>query len=296
MRATKEVSADSFEQKEEHTLFVEGSGNNPIDRIIGKLLENKILVKALGSSSNIRAVARALHKYHPKYYFLVDRDHYDDDEVENYWSNFPNPEKSNLLMWRMKELENYFLDAEYLRKCKSDFISVLVDELSQKILDCCKKRLYLDTVNLVIISIREEQKNTWIEIFRKQDEFKSKDEAISKLKEHTKFAKRKESVYETLNPPYIENKFENVLTKMTGGKKSIEYGCGEWIKLIKGKDILKEVLNSECFKVKNKDGIFLQGDEKNWEILKELIKKPLNEQPEDFQRLHKLINRKILNV
>jgi len=36
-------------------------------------------------------------------------------------------------MWKVKELENYFLDAKYL--AKSDYLSVSIDRLSQKILE-----------------------------------------------------------------------------------------------------------------------------------------------------------------
>ena len=75
-------------------LFVEGNNPDSFDRkTLEALFEGKIRVESLGPSSNIKSVAEAFYKYHPKYYFLIDRDHYDDKYVEKCWNNFPDPDE-----------------------------------------------------------------------------------------------------------------------------------------------------------------------------------------------------------
>ncbi len=90
-----------------HVLFVEGSGRNALDpKVLKELRDLDIRVEPLGASFHVSSVAEALHEYHPTYYFLVDRDHHDDAFVEASWTNFPDPEKKNLLVWPRRELEN----------------------------------------------------------------------------------------------------------------------------------------------------------------------------------------------
>jgi hypothetical protein len=62
-------------------------------------------------------VAHALYQYHHDYYFLIDRDHHNDEEIEQYWEKFPDESTDNPLIWRRREIENYFLIPEYLILC-----------------------------------------------------------------------------------------------------------------------------------------------------------------------------------
>lgn len=102
------VDAEEVRQAARHTLFVEGSSDEAIDpQVLDKLLGDvTIQIKTLGPSSHIRSVAEALHKHHPYYYFLIDRDHHNDIEVERCWERFPDISTCNLLIWRRRELEN----------------------------------------------------------------------------------------------------------------------------------------------------------------------------------------------
>jgi hypothetical protein len=43
-------------------------------------------------------------------------------------------------------------------------------------------------------------------------------------------------------------------------------------------------------------GKFLHGKVKLNEVVKDLIRKPINEQPDDFQRLYEIISRRILSI
>jgi len=80
-----------------------------------------IRIRPLGPSYSVKSVAEALHPFHPTYYFLIDRDyHHNDDFVGRCWDNFPDPATHNLLVWRYREIENYFLEPDYL--AYSDFL------------------------------------------------------------------------------------------------------------------------------------------------------------------------------
>jgi hypothetical protein len=107
----------------EHTLFVEGSGSDPLDEDILKsylqgIKRFSIEIKSLGGNSEIKSAASALHAHHKNYYFVIDRDYYNDNEVEKTWLNFPDETKNNLLIWRKRELENYFISPDKKRKLR----------------------------------------------------------------------------------------------------------------------------------------------------------------------------------
>ena len=55
-----------------------------------------------------------MYPHHPTYYFLIDRDHHDIDFINRSWYNFPDPNTHNLLIWRKREIENYFLEPNWL--------------------------------------------------------------------------------------------------------------------------------------------------------------------------------------
>jgi hypothetical protein len=103
-----------------HKVFVEGSNDEEIDPIVIKELLRingltQVQVLVMGGCDNVRSAAQALFHEHPSYYFLIDRDDQDAQTVENYWLNFPDPATHNLLIWRKRELENYFIDPSYLQ-------------------------------------------------------------------------------------------------------------------------------------------------------------------------------------
>jgi len=117
---TANPRAEDVRQGAKHVLFVEGKDENALDPLVlREIVAPPVEVKALGPSYHISAVAEALHRHHPSYYFLVDRDHYDDDFVEKCWTRFPDPDTSNLLVWRRRELENYCTAPDCLDKGKS---------------------------------------------------------------------------------------------------------------------------------------------------------------------------------
>lgn len=176
MRVQTGPRPEEIRQSARHVLFVEGASDTAFDPVILRRLVPFVDARPMGPSSNIRAAADAMHRHHPDYYFLIDRDHHGDETVEKSWERFPDPEYSNILIWRKRELENYFLDAQYL--AKSQFVVSTIDEIEAVVLKLCQARLYLEAANRVVIALREEAKKKWIEVFPYSDEFLSKDGAL----------------------------------------------------------------------------------------------------------------------
>jgi len=289
--ARKPLYTDEIRQSASHVLFVEGSGQDAIDHLaISSLLDDKIKIEPLGPSYHIRSAAEALHRYHPDYYFLIDRDHYDDRFVNRCWENFPDPGTPNLLIWHRREIENYFLIPEYIAKSK--FISVSADQIKDEIMRHCRDRLYIDAANQVIISIREDLKKNWIELFSDPVEFKTKESAIAKLTGAKEFIECEKKVCRSVQKEELTRRFEEILSDITGDKEPIEYGSGQWLERLRGKKILPTLIN-KYFQVKDARGASLKGKEKMKEVIRELLKKPVQEQPDDFQKLREVIFKRI---
>ena len=280
----------SEEVLHQHVLFVEGNDANALDpTVLKELFDPPLRIESLGASFSVKSVAEALHPHHPTYYFLIDRDHHDNDFVNRCWNNFPNPDTYNLLIWRRREIENYFLEPDYL--VQSQFCQVGKDELEQQILQFANKRLFLDAANHVIISIREELKRNWIEKFSNPDEFSSKEMALEKLKDANEFEQHRTNVENRVSVEEVERRFCECLAAMTSDQEQLAYDQGDWLDMVGGKKILSEVINSGSFHVITSDGTALQGREKINEVVKDLLRK--DEQPADFVELKRLIIRRI---
>ncbi len=247
--------------------------------MVDELLRGKIRIEPLGPAYHLRSAAEALFRYHPDYYFLIDRDHLDDDQVERSWRQFPDPESANLLIWRRREIESYFLIPEYV--ARSRYLSASGDELAQVILERSRARLYIDAANLVVIAIREEQKANWIRPFTDVAEFQTRQEALERLLAVDAFAERHAIVAQTMTSATVTEKFEAVVERMTGGTEPLQFGCGDWLAMLKGKEILGQVANSHCFTVRDGRKKTLRGHKKLVVIARELVRQPIEDQPHD---------------
>jgi hypothetical protein len=281
------IRSEEAQQQSRHRLFVEGIDTSVDRSTIEYLLEDiSIRIEPLGPAYSIKDAADALHPHHPDYYFLIDRDHHHDDFVQACWDNFPDPGKSNLLVWPRRELENYFLIPDYLSK--SAHKTKNKTDLKKCILKHAKKRLYLDAVNITITELRETLKGNWIQILKNPEDISTKDAAIRKLKGLNEFNNHITQTNDTLKISNIIKLFENTLKSLLGGKNTPQFGHGNWLEILRGKHILRAVL-SECFQVKDRDGNVLQGPQQMKYVLKQLVQLDLKEQPDDFQRLHEVI-------
>lgn len=287
------VEAEEVRQAARYILFVEGSSENAIDpEALGTLLDNTpIQIKAMGPSSHIRSVAEALHKHYPYYFFLVDRDFHDDNAVERCWQQFPSEDTCNLLIWRRKELENYFLIPEYL--AKSQWLHGSVNELQEHIWNLACERVFLDAANMVIVDCREKMKKKWIEEFSNvgRENFRTKEDALAQLLKKEEFAHKITDDSQKLHPDFLVQCFEEIVRKLFGGESELTYGKGSWLEMVSGKSLLPTIIN-RCFRVRAR-GKSLQGQERLMAVVKELLRLPLAEQPDDFKVLHRLIAQQV---
>lgn len=288
-----DVRSEEVRNDAGHVLFIEGASQDAIDpKVLNSLFSSQLRIEPLGPSFSVKSVAEALHPHHPTYYFLIDRDHHDDDFVERYWENFPDPETHNLLMWKRREIENYFLEPEYL--VSSMYCKVNEAELGRKVLQFANDRLFLDVVNYVVITIREELKKNWIEKFSNPGDFTTKESALSKLLEANEFEERRKNVKQMTSTKEVKSRFEGFLDRMTGGKQEkLDFGQGDWLRMIQGKKVLSQVINSNCFEVIANDGSYLTGKEKLNTVVKDLLGQNQIPQPQDFMTLRDLITSKI---
>ena len=296
MRLQRGVDATQVNQKAQHKLFVEGKGNQEIDPIVIKeLLDNNGLipvgVSTMGGCDNVRSAAQALMKEYPSYYFLIDRDDQDQETVDKSWQSFPNPDEYNMLIWHKRELENYFIDPDYIQK--SSFLKSDID-IQQRILDECNLRIFLDATNLTLYSIqRELRKPLPIQRFRNPDEFKDQNAGTLKLEGlAAAMDDRKISVDTVLKKDAVNQRYIEFIKELSSGTIPLQYGSGSWLERMSGKEIFGVIAN-QCFEVKDVEGNLVRGKERNKIIAKGLVKLPVEQQPSDFQTLVSLLQKKV---
>ncbi|GEM_PF-405224 len=278
-----------------HNIFVEGSSNEEIDPVvIGELLSNNDLeiveVQTMGGCDNVRSAAQALFRHHPSYYFLIDRDDQDDQTVENYWLNFPDPATHNLLIWRKRELENYFIDPSYLKF--SSFLKVTEEELRKRILDECNRRIFLDAANLTLMAINREVRRPLTGYFRNLEHFQSEAAGAQQLDGLSALAEKATSVSDLLERNAVREKYSEFVGELSGGVLPLQYGCGTWLERLSGKEIFRCIAGS-CFKVIGGGGKILRGKVQNKEVAKGLLRLPLVQQPVDFQQIIELLKKRV---
>ncbi len=284
-----------IDQRAKHWLFVEGSTNNSFDPDVLRTLltENDlpaVNVSALGSCENLRLAAKAMVYQHKSYYFIIDRDGHSETFVEESWNRFPDPDTYNLLVWRKRELENYFIDPAYI--LQSQYLVKSEDELRVKLLSLAQTRIFLDATNLVLLELRDGLIRPPEASFRNPDEFPNRTTALAKLQGCEGLAIKGSETNRLLAASYREERFDSWLQRLTGGKASLEYGTGEWLAMMSGKELFNSIAN-EAFKVQNTNGTLLSGLKKNTAIARKLLALSLSDQPTDFQALVHLIKQRM---
>jgi hypothetical protein len=289
------VSALSALQTAKHLLFVEGSSDETFDpTVIRELLKAnntpQVDVQGMGACDNVRSAAQALIHEHPSYYFLIDRDDQDLTLVEAYWANFPDPTTHNLLIWRKREVENYFIEPDYI--AQSTYLKVTLPVLRAAILKEANKRVFMDAVNLVIMSLHREVGRPFALHFRNPDDFKKESDGLNLLLGLGEIPAKRTSVSNELDPAMLGVRYQHHLDEITGGKIPLVYGTGAWLDLMSGKEIFRAIAG-KCFQVRDLTGKLVQGRDQHNEIAKELLKRPLAHQPTDFQQLVALIRKRV---
>lgn len=276
-----------------HVVFVEGSDDDAFDPVvIRELLKASKLrmdVRAIGTCDNVVEAAKAMVWEHPTYYFVADRDGRESAFVERSWINFPNTDTYNLVFWRRRELENYFIEPDYL--CRSEYRSVTPDEVRQRILTEARRRYFLEAANLVLLRIRSAIVTPPAAWFTQVETFGNRADALRQLQNSSELQQRGNEIASLLTNQERERMLDETLQLLSGGSQQFDYGMGEWLNLMSGKQIFRSIAG-QVFQVRDASGTILQGREQNNEVAKGLLKEPLVNQPADFQQLVALLQSK----
>ena len=285
------ISDDAINQSLEHKLFVEGSDEFDV-KVLKQLFEShsdfNIEVIQLGKSKNVSSAAENLYPSHPNHYFVIDRDCLSDEKVEESWNNFPNSNTNNLLIWRKREIENYFLDPKYI--VKSRYIKPKCD-IEKEIINNAQERLFSDIANRLITEHEhcfKKGANKKLEpSLSREKTFDLLVARIIELKKNCSIPD-KEQITDALS-----KRFNEILVQYTKGGEQLELNKGSWLDLISGKEIMNTIFNN-CFDVKGDSGqIPKSPKEKTKKIVEDLLKQDIDAQPKDFRDIVEIIKRRV---
>jgi hypothetical protein len=297
MRVITGGETSSVLQSAQHRVFVEGSNDEEIDPVVIRELLSanglaQLDVKPMGHCDNVRSAAQALIRHHPSYYFLIDRDDQDQTAVDRSWSDFPNPETHNIIIWRKRELENYFIDPDYLKE--SEFLKdgITVQGLKKRVLDECNRRLFLDAANLTLLALHREVRGPFANHFGNPDEFQTREDGAKRLEDLAALSGKAQAVSDTLSKDAVTERYSTYIDVLSGGTIPLQYGVGNWLAQMSGKEIFR-CIAGPCFRVTARDGSTLQGKGKNKEIAKRLLRLSIDRQPDDFRQLVELLTARV---
>ncbi len=174
---------------------------------------------------------------------------------------------------------------------KSKWLRCSENDLKERIRLLARERIFLDAANMVIIDSREKMKKNWVDSFKDSDRqrFRTKEEALEQLLQREDFPHKIRDVSKKLHRDFLVQCFEEVVNNLFGGQNDLIYGQGTWLEMVSGKSLLSTLI-SACFRAKDIKGKILQGNERLTAIVRELLKLPIEEQPNDFRELYKLIS------
>ena len=270
------------------TIFVEGLFDFKVLEILLSNIDKNIEIKHLGSVNFVITAAKAFKDVHPEYIYIIDRDYRDDKEVNQSWSDFKTG-KSSYIIWRKRELENYFIDPKYLINCKylkREYQNI--DKLSKLILKKANEIIFHSAAEIMLQRQYNLAKNVYSDKLKFKD-FETKESALKSLEKMQKIVLtllKNKSDY--LKKDFLINKYKSTLNNFYGDKCELDFGNGSWIELIDGKKILSAFMEN-CMEN------YKRGKEPEFNIIRSVIRKNEKNKPNDFTELKKLIRAKVSN-
>jgi hypothetical protein len=290
------VASQEVLQGARHVMFVEGTKDGLDVTVLHELLMPKLRVEPLGPSFWVRSVAAALHQFHPEYWFVIDRDDWDDDVVNASWANFPDPTKHNLLIWRRKELESYFLEPAWVCNSKYRKPSTTPVALQSWLTAEAGKVLLLEAANRVLIAKRNRIKGCAGDLFAAKDvQGCTRDQVVEKLVASPLLATLASTTTSELAELQIRTAFDDEVTKLSGGVAPLAWGQGQWRYLISAKPLFRSMVN-QWFEVPDhaKGGkARLTGRDAERAVAVDLLKNHQDTMPADFAELKLILDQVI---
>lgn len=238
------ASPEAVLQGARHVLFVEGTQDSLDVTVLHELLTPKLRVAPLGQSFSLRSVATALHPFHPDYWFIIDRDDWDDTAVNASWAGFPDPTADNLLIWRRKELESYFLEPAWVcnsRYRKEKASPAVLERWLAKEAD---KLLWLEAANRVLIARRNQVKRSKGELLHQADvEGCTRAEVLDRLVASPLLAELVSATTAAADPDAVRDAFEREVALLSGGRIPLAWGTGRWRDLMSAKATFRTMVN-----------------------------------------------------
>lgn len=281
---------EPIDQRASHRLFVEGDSVSSTDFFFFEelLKGTPVRVAPLGPSQEMRAAAAALHRVHPTYWFVVDRDHHDDETVERSWRRFPDPERANLLIWRKRMLESYFLDPAWL--ADTPYFRGSPDELERRILSAARRWIFHDIANLVIAAVRERLKRNWIQFFdRPGNGFTTAAESFDTLLRLEKWQHKCDDTTAVLNRDSLAALWSEELALCLSGEPEPVPGVGAWRDRMDAKPVFNSLIDP-CFRFPERGGRPFTAAEKHEAVVRTLARTPRDRLPEDIRQLRAMID------
>lgn len=290
MKVTTGGPASAVNQGARHLLYVEGNDDGLDVKVLRELLGAMIHVNPLGGCQSLKAVAQALYPYHKDWWFIIDRDHHDDNTVEASWKSFPDPSKHNLLIWRRKELENYLLEPAWLVRCRWIRPGHDQAKLQDMICDAATKRLWLEAANLVLRAVREEVKGKKTELLTTA-ELGGDDEAhaLSAMKASALLGALRGAAGVDLSDAALAQRLTEEAERLSGGQLPLRWDVGRWRDLMPGKELVNEVLRA--FNVRDNTKKQVQGREALKAIAQDLFQNHPDGAPDDLLALRNILGK-----
>lgn len=290
------VASQEVLQGARHVLFVEGTKDGLDVTVLHELLMPKLRVEPLGPSFSVRSVATALHQFHPEYWFVIDRDDWDDGVVNASWANFPDPTKDNLLIWRRKELESYFLEPAWACNSRYSKQSTTPVALQSWLTAEAGKVLLLEAANRVLIAKRNRIKGCTGDLLGTKDiEGCTRDQVVEKLVASPLLATLASTTTSELVELQIRTAFDDEVTKLSGGVDPLAWDTGRWRDLISAKPLFRSMVN-RWFEVPDQaqgGKARLTGRDAERAVAVDLLKNHQDTIPADFAELKQILDRVI---
>lgn len=271
------VSQSSISHSANKQLFVEGAFDFEVLSTV--LRRPSITVVQLNGSRVIKSAADAFKKVAPGYYFIIDRDHLPNEQVNKYWNDFMKG-KSNIISWRKKEIENYFLEPKLLARSKYISAGTTPAKIKEAITKFADSRKYYFAANRVILQIKSKFYNKNItDIGAFIPEYESLESTLQRLHNFNDFDKQIKTIKDA--QAKIDDLFEHEVGTYTSGSPKLSWTKGEWRDLMPGKEILNHLIcNSGCFRQTCRD----EGGNENLvtRIIRELLLEDPGAAPDDF--------------
>ena len=275
-------------------LFVEGNRDGLDVTVLRELLAPVLRVEPLGACFSIRSAAQALHEYHPNYWFVIDRDDWDDAKVEASWKSFPDAATMNLLIWRRKELESYFLEPVWF--CTSRYCRPKTDRdaLEGWLAKEAQKILWLEAANRVLISLRNTIKQGKAPLLKHLEVAGcSRDQVADKLVACDALSNLRAAPATQLTPESVRDAFDDQCALLSGGTIPLAWGTGRWRDLMSAKSIFHALVNewTDVPDLNAGGRAKLTGRAAERAVAVDLLKNHRDSMPEDFKVLRAILAR-----